>query len=61
MWKFNRQFYNTNNDVPLRPDNCSISTFERLTIAYADNNKTLNTRNELATRTTNQTILNLNF
>ena len=35
----------TNNNVPIRPDNCSICNLERLAIAEADRNETLNTRN----------------
>ena len=41
--------HSTNNDVPLKPENCSICNLERLAIDETDRNKTLNTRNELAT------------
>ena len=40
--------HSTKNDVPLRSENCSICNLERLAIAEAERNKTLNTRNVLA-------------
>ena len=38
--------HSTNNGVSLKPEKCSICNLERLSIAKADSNKTLNTRNE---------------